>query len=101
MSGKRINSVATRPQSYADTDCSLLKQTTDDQQAGNGEEIPLAKLDAHVVLLNNYVRPHHVAAYTELAKRVRALTVLLSVPMEPDRNWQPQWEGLDVRVQKN
>lgn len=58
-------------------------------------------LDAHVVILNNYVRRHHVASYSELAKRVRKLTVLLSTPMEPDRDWEAQWDGLDVRVQKN
>lgn len=59
------------------------------------------RLDAHVVVLNNYVRKHHVVAFQELAKRVRKLTVLLSVPMEPDRSWNAQWEDLDVRVQRN
>lgn len=59
------------------------------------------QLDAHVVILNNYLRQHHVASYRELAKRVRKVTILLSVPMEPDRNWDPHWEGLDVRLQKN
>ena len=59
------------------------------------------RLDVHVVILNNYIRPHHVVAYRELEKRVRKLTVLLSVPMEPDRDWDAQWGGLDVRVQKN
>ncbi|MEL7499611.1 MAG: glycosyltransferase family 4 protein [Planctomycetota bacterium] len=58
-------------------------------------------LDLHVVLLINYVRKHHVASYQALAKRVRKLTILLSVPMEPDRDWNPEWSDLDVRVQKN
>lgn len=58
-------------------------------------------LDAHVVILNNYIRVHHAISYVELAKRVRKLTVLLSVPMEPDRNWDADWLGLDVQVQKN
>ena len=58
-------------------------------------------LDAHVVILNNYIRKHHVDSYRELAKRVRKLTVLLSTPMEPDRDWDAQWSDLDVRVQKN
>lgn len=58
-------------------------------------------LDLHVVMLNNYVRPHHAAAYRELAKRVRKLTILLSVSMEPNRTWTPEWQGLDVRVQNN
>ena len=58
-------------------------------------------LDVHVVILNNYVRVHHAVSYVELAKRVRKLTVLLSVPMEPNKDWSAQWMGLDVRVQKN
>lgn len=58
-------------------------------------------LDTHVVIINNYLRPHHVASYRELAKRVRKLTILLSVAMEPDREWLAQWDELDVRLQKN
>lgn len=58
-------------------------------------------IDVDVVLLTNYLRRHHVAACQELQKRVRKLTVLLSVPMEPDRNWEAEWGGLDVVLQKN
>ncbi len=58
-------------------------------------------IDAHVVILNNYLRQHHVAAYKEIARRVRKLTILLSVDMEPDRKWEAQWDGLDVIIQKN
>ena len=58
-------------------------------------------LDVHVVILNNYLRKHHAVSYRALAKRVRKLTILLSVEMEPDRAWNPEWEGLDVRLQKN
>lgn len=58
-------------------------------------------IDAHVVILNNYIRKHHVDSYRELAKRVKKLTVLLSTPMEPDRDWDAEWADLDVRVQKN
>lgn len=58
-------------------------------------------LDAHVVILNNYLRVHHAISYVELAKRVRKLTVLLSVPMEPNKDWDAQWMGLDVKMQKN
>ncbi len=58
-------------------------------------------IDAHVVILNNYLRRHHVVAYKEIARRVRKLTILLSVDMEPDRHWEAQWDGLDVIVQKS
>ena len=58
-------------------------------------------LDVHAVVLTNYLRTHHVLALREFAKRVRKLTVLLSVSMEPDRGWEAKWEGLDVQIQKN
>ncbi|QEG23544.1 glycosyltransferase family 4 protein [Mariniblastus fucicola] len=58
-------------------------------------------LDVHAVVLTNYLRTHHVLALQEFSKRVRKLTVLLSVPMEPDRDWDAQWGGLDVQVQQN
>ena len=58
-------------------------------------------IDAHVVILNNYLRRHHVVAYKEIARRVRRLTILLSVDMEPDRQWDVKWDGLDVIVQNS
>lgn len=57
--------------------------------------------DGHVVVLTNYLRRHHVAALREFSKRVRKLTVMLSIPMEPDRSWNAEWQDLDVQVQKN
>ena len=101
MSEEKNDTVVVPEQSYSDSKIGLLSPTNLERMPNEVSASRLKKLDAHVVLLNNYVRPHHVAAYSELAKRVRALTVLLSVPMEPDRNWQPQWDDLDVRVQKN
>lgn len=67
------------------------------QDSVDGQKV----LDVHVVLLNNYLRMHHVVSYQALAKRVRKLTILLSTPMEPGREWDPEWGGLDVRLQKN
>lgn len=75
-----------------------MSQQRDDVQT---DDFAGEVLDAHVVILNNYIRVHHAVSYVELAKRVRKLTVLLSVPMEPDRDWDADWMGLDVQVQKN
>ena len=57
--------------------------------------------DKHAVILINYMRRHHVLAFTEFAKRVGKLTILVSTPMEGNRQWEPQWDGLDVIVQNN
>ncbi len=56
---------------------------------------------AHVVILMNYLRRLHVDVFEELEKHVRKITVLLSTPMEPDRQWEPSWGKLNVVVQKN
>ena len=56
---------------------------------------------AHVVILNNYLRKHHVFVYRELQKHVGKLTILVSTPMEANREFEPEWEGLNVEVQKN
>jgi len=58
------------------------------------------KLPAHVVMLTNFIPPYRLPVYTELARRVEKLTILLSTPMEPNRNWQAAWDSLDVRVQR-
>ena len=82
-------------------------QNSSMQTSSQNSEFPAAAsnqlevLDVDVVLLTNYLRRHHVAACQEIQKRVRKLTVLLSVPMEPDRNWEAEWGGLDVVMQKN
>lgn len=57
--------------------------------------------NANVVMLNNFITPHHKPIYDALAKKVGHLTILLSTPMEANRNWKPNFGDLDVKVQKN
>lgn len=54
----------------------------------------------HVVFLVNFVAPNLVAVCQQLAARVERLTILSSVAMESNRDWQADWKGLDVIVQK-
>ena len=61
--------------------------------------IPVERLN--VVVLTNFLRKHHVDVFEQVQQRVGKLTLLLSTPMEPDRNWDPVWGDLDVVVQKN
>lgn len=60
-----------------------------------------AASNAHVVILNNYLRKHHVVVYRELQKHVGKLTILLSTTIEANRQFEPEWEGLNVEVQRN
>ena len=89
----------------------MIQSATKDPEIQRGETFENAAieitreepevLDIHAVILVNYVRTHHVLVFQEFAKHVRELTVLLSTPMEPDRQWDADWGGLNVQVQKN
>lgn len=52
------------------------------------------------VLLTNFIPPYRVTLYQELAKRFASLDVLISTPMEPNRDWKPDWSGLRVTLQR-
>lgn len=54
-----------------------------------------------VVLLTNFITPYRLPLYQALAARIPEFEVLISTPMEPNRSWQPKWDGLNVTVQKN
>ncbi len=58
-------------------------------------------LDARVVLLTHYIPLYQVRVFQEIAKRVRDFHVLLSTPLEPNRDFEPDWGGLPCTVQKN
>jgi len=69
------------------------------QDVARPESSPHSNLN--VVVLTNFLRKLHVDVLEQVQRRVGKLTVLLSTPMEPDRNWDPAWGDLDVVVQKN
>ena len=53
-----------------------------------------------VVLLINYIRKDQEAAFVEAVRWVPNLTFLLSVLIEPQRDYTPELKQLDVRLQK-
>jgi glycosyltransferase involved in cell wall biosynthesis len=57
-------------------------------------------LDAHVVVLLNFLPPYQLPVIEEFAKRVRKLTVLISTPMDGNRSWGADWGNLHVEVQR-
>lgn len=59
------------------------------------------RLDVHVALLTVFVPPHKKPIFEELAKRVRRLTVLISTPMEDNRDWHVDHGNLDVITQQS
>jgi glycosyltransferase involved in cell wall biosynthesis len=54
-----------------------------------------------VVLMQNFVAPYRVLLYERLAAKLDAFQVLVSTPMENDRDWAVDWGSLDVVVQRN
>ncbi len=69
-------------------------------QPRSNQEAPFAKLPVHVAVLLNFISPYARPVLLELAKRVAKLTVLVSTPMERNRDWDTGWRTLDVRVQR-
>lgn len=63
---------------------------------------PFARpLPLRVVLLTHYIPLYQVRVFQEIARQVRDFQILLSTPLEPNRDFEPDWGGLDVQVQKN
>lgn len=56
--------------------------------------------DLRVALLTNFIPPYRLPFLEALAARVGALRVLVSTPMEHNREWQPEWGNVDVVVQR-
>jgi hypothetical protein len=60
------------------------------------ETVPL-----RVALLTNFVQPYRLPFFQAIARKVSALTVFIATPMEANRPWQPDHEGLNVIQQKS
>ncbi|MEM6689054.1 MAG: glycosyltransferase family 4 protein [Planctomycetota bacterium] len=58
-------------------------------------------IDARVVLLTHYIPLYQVRVLQQIAAAVREFHILLSTPIEPNRDFQPDWSGLDVTVQNS
>jgi glycosyltransferase involved in cell wall biosynthesis len=54
---------------------------------------------SRVVLLTNFLPPHQLPLMREIQARIGGFSIYVSTPMEPNRRWQPAWQGLRVRVQ--
>lgn len=57
--------------------------------------------ETSTAVLLNFVAPYHIAFLKRLRQAVGRLTIFVSTPMEPNRPWEPDWTGLDVRLQRS
>jgi glycosyltransferase involved in cell wall biosynthesis len=69
------------------------------QTSRRGDRLPSSS--AKVVTLVNMIPPPRLPVFEALADRVGELLVWISTPMEPDRQWQPEWGRLHVEVQRS
>ena len=53
-----------------------------------------------VAFVTNFIPPYWKSVLTALSRRVAHLRIFVSTPMESNRAWQTDWEGLDVVLQK-
>lgn len=74
--------------------------STDSNSKGNHENESHKALPVKVAFLTGYIPPYALPVFQEIAKRVEKLTVLVSTPMEGNRKWDVDHDGVDVRVQK-
>lgn len=56
---------------------------------------------ARLAVLTHYLPPYTARVLQHVAAEVPHTRVLLSIPLEPNRNYALDWAGLDVEVQKN
>ena len=57
-------------------------------------------MPARVVFLTHFIPLYQVRVLQEIARSVRDFHVLLSTPIEPNRQFEIDWGDLDVQVQK-
>jgi glycosyltransferase involved in cell wall biosynthesis len=63
--------------------------------------LPPSPEQCHVVFLAQYLPLHFVSTMRQLARRVGRLTLLLSEPMDASRDWRPNFQDLNVEVQRS
>jgi glycosyltransferase involved in cell wall biosynthesis len=59
-----------------------------------------AARNLRVAFVTNIIPPYHKPVLDRLSRRYGRMRVLVSTPMESNRTWKLEWEGLDVVVQK-
>jgi len=53
-----------------------------------------------VYLFTNIIAPPFLPVFERLRDHLNGLRIFVSTPMEPDRDWRPEWGNLPVTVQK-
>lgn len=66
------------------------------------EALPVERLaKSRMAVLTHYLPPYMSRVLQHVARRIPQTKVLLSIPLEPNRNYSLDWGSLDVEVQKS
>ena len=57
--------------------------------------------DSRVVFLTNFIPPYRVPVLRALAGHLGTFRIFVSTDMEANRSWKPDWQGLEVDIQKS
>ena len=80
-------------------------KAVDRQQSGGGLletcSSPSDRVPVKAILLTNCITPYALPVWQKLTSSLRSLRLLLSIPMETDRQWERNWDGLDVKIQRS
>ncbi len=63
--------------------------------------VPASLAGARLAILTHYLPPYMARVLEHLVEHVPQTQVLISVPLEPNRDYKLDWGKLDVQVQKN
>lgn len=91
--------------SIVSTETSKVNAGTDGRSIGTFPKLALefesGRFVGRVALLTNFIPPYRLRMLEMLSAAVRELHVFLSVYMEENRDWTPDWGSLHVTVQRN
>lgn len=78
----------------------VSRQAVASRARGRDEELRAEPSQLRVALLTNIIPPFRRPLFQEISRRCKQLRVFISTPMESNREWSVDWDGLDVTVQR-
>lgn len=75
-------------------------QSCHSEKLTGAQSTSLPSISTRVVFLTHYIPLYQVRVFQEITKSIPDFKILLSTPIEPNRDFRPDWSGLDVEVQK-
>lgn len=80
---------------------SVLGATPTPERGAEPRIAPRDFVPVNAILLTNCVSPYTLPVWQSLTSSLTSLRLLLSTPIETDRQWDRLWTGLNVKVQKS